>query len=115
MAATTTAIGRAGEARAQRFYVAHGYAIVAANVRVAGVEVDLVVRRGAELLFVEVKTKRGDEFGDPLEMVDERKLRRLRRAAETWLALHPDDRRCDVAIEVLALRPGGIERVRDTG
>ncbi len=115
MPLTTVEIGRAGESRARRFYVAQGYEIVAVNVRVARVEVDLVVRRAGELLFVEVKTKRGDAFGDPLEMVDARKLRRLRRAAETWLALHPADRGCDVAIEVLALRANGIERVRDAG
>ena len=112
---TTTEIGRAGEGRARRHYEARGYEIVAANIRVARVEVDLVVRRGNELLFVEVKVKRGDEYGDPLEMVDGRKLRRLRRAAETWLAVRPADRALDVAIEVIALRPNGVERVRDTG
>ncbi len=112
---TTTEIGRAGEERARRYYEALGYEVVAANVRVARVELDLVVRRGNELLFVEVKVKRGDDYGDPLEMVDARKLRRLRRAAETWLAIRPADRALDVAIEVIALRPTGIERVRDTG
>ena len=115
MAPTTTETGRAGERRARRSYEALGYEVVAANIRVARVELDLVVRRGNELLFVEVKMKRGDAYGDPLEMVDERKLRRLRRVAETWLAVHPADRACDVAIEVIALRPGGSERVRDTG
>jgi putative endonuclease len=112
---STTAIGRGGEERARRFYAAQGYEIVAANIRLARVEVDLIVRRDAELLFVEVKCKRGEEYGDPLEMVDGRKLQRLRRAAEVWLATHSGDRAGDVAIEVLALRPGGIERVRDVG
>ena len=115
MPPTTTETGRAGEARAARLYRSHGYEIVAANIRVARVEVDLIVRRGRDLVFVEVKVKRGPDYGDPLEMVDERKLRRLRRAAETWLASHPADRGCDVAIEVLALRPGGLDRVRDVG
>ena len=112
---STAAIGRAGEERARRAYVARGYEVVAQNVRVARVEIDLVVRRGDELLFVEVKLKRGDAWGDPLEMVDARKLQRLRRAASAWLADHPGDRGCDVAIEVLALSPGKVERVRDTG
>ena len=112
---TTTEIGRAGEVRARRYYEARGYEVVAATIRVARVELDLVVRRGSELLIVEVKVKRGDAYGDPLEMVDERKLRRLRRAAETWLASHPADRALDVAIEVIALRPSGVERVRDSG
>lgn len=111
----TVALGRAGEGRARRFYEARGWEVVAQNVRVARVEVDLIVRRGGELLLVEVKTKHGDGFGDPLEMVDGRKLHRLRRAAAAWLADHPADAQLDVAIEVLALRPGGVERVRDLG
>ncbi len=112
---STVEIGRAAEVRARRFYESRGWEVVAQNVRVARVEVDLVVRRGSELLLVEVKAKRGDGFGDPLEMVDGRKLARLRRAAAVWLAAHPGDTARDVAIEVLALSPGRVERARDVG
>src|ERR671936_697410 len=50
----------------------------------------LVVRRGRALRFVEVKEKRGERLGDPLEMVGPEKQRRIRRAAEAWLASRPD-------------------------
>ncbi|MBU4186358.1 MAG: YraN family protein, partial [Proteobacteria bacterium] len=36
-------------------------------------------------VFVEVKTKSGEEFGEPWEMVDERKIGRVRRMAELYL------------------------------
>src|SRR6185503_18133184 len=77
------------ERRAARWYRLRGYRILDTNRWIAGGELDLVARRGNTLVFCEVKSKRGDEFGDPLEMVGEVKIRRVRRAAEAWLAAHP--------------------------
>ena len=77
------------ERRAARHYRLRGYRILGTNVWSGGYELDLVVRRGRRLVFCEVKGKTGGGFGDPLEMVDEEKLRRLRLAAETWLARNP--------------------------
>jgi len=62
-------------------------------------------------LFVEVKEKRGDGYGNPLEMVDGEKLRRIHRAARGWLAAHPDAARLDIGFEVVGVTPSGIERV----
>ena len=77
------------ERRAARHYRLRGYRILGTNIWSGGYELDLIVRRGRRLVFCEVKGKTGDGFGDPLEMVDEEKLRRLRLAAETWLARNP--------------------------
>ena len=71
-----------GRARAARHYRLRGYRILGANVWAGGNELDLIVRRGRRLVFCEVKGKTGDGFGEPLEMVDEEKLRRMRRAAD---------------------------------
>jgi len=59
----------------------------------------------------EVKGKSGDGFGDPLEMVDEEKLGRLHRAAEAWLARNPGCLALECRFEVVAVRPGQLERV----
>jgi putative endonuclease len=69
------------------------------------------VRRGRRLVFCEVKGKTGAGFGDPLEMVDEEKLRRLRQAAEAWLARNPACLQLDCRFEVVAIRPEGLERL----
>jgi putative endonuclease len=90
-----------------------GFRILARNVRAGGVELDLIVRRGRQLVFCEVKLKRGPRFGDPLEAVDGHKRERLRRGAEAWLAANPPCRALDVGFELVAVRPDGIERVRD--
>jgi len=79
----------------------------------AGGELDVVARRGRELVFCEVKSKSGIGFGDPLEMVTPAKVRRLRRAAEVWLARHPECAACEVRFDVVAVRGRRLERLRD--
>jgi putative endonuclease len=101
-----------GERRAARHYLLRGWRLVGANVRVGRNEVDLVVRRGRRLLVVEVKEKTGDRYGDPLEMVDAEKLRRVRRTAQAWLASRPDLAALEIGFEVAGVSPGRVERVR---
>ena len=60
---------------------------------------------------MEVKEKRGARFGDPLEMVTAEKQRRLRRAAEAWLAVRPELRLLAVGFDVIAVRDGRVQRV----
>jgi putative endonuclease len=101
------------ERRAVRWYRLRGYRILARNVWVAGYELDIVVRRGRRLVFCEVKEKRGERFGDPLEMVDEEKQRRIRWAAESWLARHPEAEGLRISFDVIALRDGKLQRVAE--
>ena len=99
------------ELKARRHYRLRAYRILGENVWIGGYELDLVVRRGTTLVFCEVKGKSGEGFGDPLEMVDAEKVRRLRRAAAAWLAAHPEHARCTVRFDVVADRAGKVERV----
>jgi putative endonuclease len=102
--------GRDEERRAARHYRLRGYRILGTNVWTGGYELDLIARRGRRLVFCEVKAKSGSGFGDPLEMVHAEKLRRLHRAAESWLAAHPDCAALEPRFEVVAVRPEGLER-----
>jgi putative endonuclease len=88
-----------------------GYRLLGRNVWAGGYEIDLIVRRGGRLVFCEVKSKRGDRHGDPLEMVGPEKVARLQRAAGAWLAAHPELESLELAFEVVALRGGRLERV----
>jgi putative endonuclease len=103
--------GKRAERRAVWWYRVRGYRILATNAWVAGYELDIIVRRGRRLIFCEVKEKLGERFGDPLEMVDDEKQRRLRIAADAWLARHPETSGLQVSFDVIAVRSGQLERV----
>ena len=64
---------------------ARATSVVHRNWRCRDGELDLVVRRGRELVFVEVKTRRTDRFGLPAEAVTRDKQRRLRALASRYL------------------------------
>jgi putative endonuclease len=102
-----------GERRALVHYVLRGYRPLGWNVRAGRNELDLIVRRGRRLVFVEVKQKSGTGFGDPLEMVDAEKQRRVRRGAEAWLAAHREYAGLELSFEVVGLRGRRLVRVRD--
>jgi putative endonuclease len=102
--------GLKAERRAVWWYRLRGYRILATNAWAGGNELDIVVRRGRRLIFCEVKEKGGAGFGDPLEMVDEEKQRRLRCAANSWLARHPEAAGLSVSFDVMAVRDGRLER-----
>jgi putative endonuclease len=104
------AAGAAAERRVRRYYRLRGFRVVAANARAGGNELDLVLRRGRRLVVCEVKARSGDCFGDPLDAVGPEKARRVRRAAEGFLARHPELRGLEVALEAVAVRARGIER-----
>ena len=105
--------GKRAERRALLWYRLRGYRIIATNEWVAGYELDLIVRRGRRLVFCEVKEKRGFGYGDPLEMVDAEKERRLRWAADAWLERHPQREGLDVSFDVMAIQNGRLERIAE--
>lgn len=85
-----------------------GWVVLDRNWRCRQGEIDLVARDGRELVFCEVKTRRSERFGSPVEAINPAKARRLRRLAWAWLAAHgagAPSFRIDV-IGVL-LHPGG--------
>jgi putative endonuclease len=104
-------LGAEAERRARWFYRLRGYRVLGANVWAGGHEIDLILRRGGRLVFCEVKEKSWDGFGDPAEMVGPEKQRRLRRAAEAWLAEQPELAELEVGFEVVADRGGRLERI----
>jgi putative endonuclease len=80
-------LGRAGERAAADLLRSRGYQVVGAGFLARRGELDLVCRRGKELVVVEVKTRTSDAFGTPLEAVGQRKRRALMAAAAEYRAL----------------------------
>lgn len=83
-------IGKIGEKIAARYLVNHGYRILAANFSIRYGELDLVAVKNETLIFVEVKTRVGREFGLPEEAVTPRKLREITSTAAYFKNLHPE-------------------------
>jgi putative endonuclease len=110
MPSTRQVSGARAERRVRLHYRLRGSRVLDANARANGNELDVVLRRGQRLVFCEVKMRSGDGFGDPLEAVGVEKQRRLRRAAEGFLARNPALHGLDVAFEVAAVRGRRIER-----
>ena len=77
--------GNKGEARAAIYLKEKGYEILERQFRTRFGEIDLVARRGGEIVFVEVKTRASSVHGFPEDAVTETKLHRLEIAAEVYL------------------------------
>jgi putative endonuclease len=103
-------LGPDAERRVRRYYRLRGYRLLATNARAGGYELDLVVRRGRTVVVCEVKARSGMKFGGPLEAVGPEKARRVRQAAEAWLARRPDLADLDVRFEAVAVCGRRIER-----
>ena len=108
---STVARGAVAERRARWHYRLRGYRVLGVNVRAGRNEVDILLRRGGQLIFCEVKAKSGERFGDPLEMVGAEKQRRIRRAAELWLAGRPELAGLAVRFDIVAVRSGRVQRL----
>ncbi len=84
-------LGKRGERRAAWFYRLRGYRIVERNLHMRGGEIDLVVRRGGMLVFVEVKTRQSVAAGYGVDAVDRRKKLQIISLTSAYLARHPHD------------------------
>ncbi len=82
---TNRSLGAWGEELALRFLSRRGYTLVERNYRTRYGELDLIVRQGSTLVFVEVKLRRGTGFGDPVEAVTPHKQAKIRSLAQRYL------------------------------
>ncbi|HKW69519.1 MAG TPA: YraN family protein [Candidatus Dormibacteraeota bacterium] len=80
-------LGRTGERAAAELLKSRGYVVVGAGFLARRGELDLVCRRGRDLVVVEVKTRASPSFGTPIEAVGARKRRSLMAAAAEYRAL----------------------------
>ena len=100
-------LGRAGEKAAAALLTRRGYEVVDAGFRARRGELDLICRRGSELVVVEVKTRTDEGFGTPAEAVGARKRRALMAAAAEYRALAGWRGPIRYAVVGLTLRPDG--------
>lgn len=97
-------LGSWGEDAAEKYLKKKGYTILERNFRCKLGEIDIIALDGRSLVFIEVKTRRNQNYGLPCEAVTAVKLQHLKRTAAYYTAVHNADcwePRLDV-IEILA-------------
>ena len=88
MSAARQAFGELGERIAERWLRERGWRVVQRRFRSGHRDIDLVVERDGVVAFVEVKARRNDQFGGPIEAVNWRKQKELGRSARVWVDRH---------------------------
>ena len=104
-------LGKRGERYAAQYLTERGYAIRTRNWRCPVGEIDLVTEKEGKLIFVEVRTRRGDRLGTPEESITPTKRARLIAAAQTYLDEQGQADR-DWRIDVVAIEIGSHGEVR---
>lgn len=82
----TQDLGQRAEQDALRLMTGSGLTLVTRNYRCRGGEIDLIMRDGESIVFVEVRYRRSANFGGAVSSVDRRKRQRLTHAAQHYLA-----------------------------
>jgi len=102
--------GAASEQAAADYLLAHGLKLVARNYRCRGGEIDLIVRDGGSLVFVEVRERAGTGFGGAAASITPGKQARIRLAAQHYLARHGLDLPC--RFDAVLVQGGRLEWLR---
>jgi putative endonuclease len=108
--------GKTGEDAAAAYLADAGFRIIERNYRCSFGEIDIVAEDGDTLVFVEVKSRRSEAYGDPLLAVDCRKQKKISRLSLQYLAakhLHHRPVRFDVVAVMLLPAGNRIELIRN--
>ena len=111
-------IGRLGEDIAEEFFISKGYSVIARNIHLSHLEVDLIAEDAEYLVFVEVKTRTcaypgSSHYGRPAAAVNAKKRERIASAAEEYLRQHPTTKqpRIDVVEVYISQDEGTLPKV----
>jgi putative endonuclease len=99
--------GNKGEELATRYLEKKGYKIIERNFRTRFGEIDIVCWDALTLVFVEVKTKIGHNFGEPEEMVNKGKLSQVKRMGEVFLQDKNIEVQCRIDVVAIVLFENG--------
>lgn len=81
-------VGNFGEELAGNYLVKNRYEIIDRNVKIGYKEIDIIAKKGDEIIFIEVKTRTSDKFGPAEEAMDDRKIGYLSYAILGYLNQH---------------------------
>jgi len=85
---TTKEIGDNGENKVANFLMNHDHEIIARNYKTKFFEIDIVSKKDEKIFFTEVKTRKNREHGSPVEMINKKKLQKMKFAAEAYVKIN---------------------------
>ncbi|MGE5415948.1 MAG: YraN family protein [Acidobacteriota bacterium] len=97
-------IGQRGEDLAAVYLERQGYKIITRNYRSRWGEIDIICRKNGILIFVEVRSKSGDRFGEPEESITHTKMDRIRKTAFAYLENVTEGRHREIRFDFIAVR-----------
>lgn len=100
--------GRVGEEVACQFLQKLGLQIIHRNYRISRFEVDIICRHGDCLVFVEVKNSPSGTFGHPATWIDQRKVDRIRQAAQLYIEQN-EISGVDIRFDAVTINRGEVE------
>lgn len=108
-------LGKTGEDQAVRYLLSCGYEILERNWRSSSGEIDIIAladgTEGAEIVFIEVKTRSSLRFGDPFDAITPEKYRRVFVLAREWITLHHPRTAWRIDVILLVKNGSGFEIV----
>ncbi|MCI9136854.1 MAG: YraN family protein [Lachnospiraceae bacterium] len=110
---TNRSRGMFQESRAAEFLEDQGYRILHRNFHSRYGEIDLVASQGRYLVFVEVKYRKDDRGGHPLEAVDKRKQQRVRKTAEYYCLKYGHGESTSCRFDVIGILGEEIFHIED--
>ncbi len=108
-------LGKEGEELAVRFLKKKGYRVIEKNYRTPFGEIDIIAKDKDAIVFIEVKTREGTDFGQPFEAVNIHKRQKIAKVALSYLKRFKEEPRCrfDVVSILYKGKNAEIELLKD--
>lgn len=105
-------LGRLGEKKAEEYLKKQGYKILVLNFKTRVGEIDIIAKEKDVIVFIEVKTRRNDDFGTPAEAVNRVKQQKYFKVATEYLKKNKlEDSEC--RFDVIEVEEDKINHIKD--
>ena len=101
-------LGKWGEQQARVYITEKAFSILSVNWKYSRYEIDIIAHREGVLHFIEVKTRSNTRYGFPEESVDKQKIKKLMKAADHYLHLHPGWKRVQYDVLAVSVKPNQL-------
>lgn len=96
-------LGRKGEQEAVSYLQREGYRVLQQNWRFQRIEIDIIAENSEYIIFIEVKTRTSDRWGNPEDAVNNHKIRRMVEAADSYI--RDNNVELPVRFDIISLLP----------